>query len=128
MVIGIGTDILHLDRLRLNPEDLAENAPFLRKTYTASERQAASERPDPISYLGTRFAGKEAVFKALGTDDAMVRLDQIEILNADSGQPQVTLSGRMKELAEAKGVTSIQLSLSYETDYAIAFAILQNNP
>ncbi|HAL74019.1 MAG TPA: holo-[acyl-carrier-protein] synthase [Clostridiales bacterium] len=123
MILGVGTDILLIDRLRRNPEDLAENSPFLRKTYTPAEQQAAQARPDPILFFSTRFAGKEAVFKALGSDDSQIRLDQIEILNRADGQPQVTLYGRMKELAEAKGVNSIHISLSYDTDYAIAFVV-----
>jgi holo-[acyl-carrier protein] synthase len=127
MVLGVGTDILLIDRLRRNPEDLAENAPFLRKTYTTAERQAALARPDPVLYYSTRFAGKEAVFKALGSDDGQIRLDQIEILNREDGQPQVTLYGRMKELAVAKGVRSIHISLSYDTEYAIAFAVMSDN-
>lgn len=126
MVIGVGTDILLIDRLKRNPEDLAVNAPFLLKTYTPAERQAALARPDPVLYLSTRFAGKEAVFKALGSDDSQIRLDQIEILNRADGQPQVTLYGRMKELAEGKGVSNIHISLSYDTDYAIAFAVASN--
>jgi holo-[acyl-carrier protein] synthase len=126
MVIGVGTDILKIDRLRQDQDDLAANSAFLRKTYTPAERQAAAERPDPVSFLCTRFAGKEAVFKALGSDDPQIRLDQIEILNNPAGQPCVTLYGRMKELADARGITSIHLSLSYETDYALAFAIMES--
>ena len=127
MIIGVGTDILQIERMRRNPDDLKDGAPFLRKTFTPAERQAAAERPDPVLYLSTRFAGKEAVFKALGTDDNLVRLDQIEILNSADGQPHVTLSGRIKELADARGVTSTHISLSYDTDYAIAFAIMEDN-
>jgi holo-[acyl-carrier protein] synthase len=127
MVIGVGTDILKIDRLRSGDCDLSEGSPFLRKIYTLAERLAASGRPDPVLYLCTRFAGKEAVFKALGTDDNQVRLNQIEILNGPDGQPCATLSGRMKELADARGVTSILVSLSYDTEYSIAFAIMQNN-
>jgi len=127
MILGVGTDILLIDRLRRNPDDLAENAPFMRKTFTPSERLAAAARPDPVLFLSTRFAGKEAVFKAIGIDDGYVRLDQIEILNNPDGQPQVTLSGRIKELAEAKGITDVRISLSYDTDYAIAFAVAQDN-
>lgn len=125
MVIGIGTDILDINRLRRCPEDLEDSAPFLVKTYTAAEREAAAARPDRVAYLATRFAGKEAVFKALGTGDGQVRLNEIEILNNTDGQPQVRLTGRMKMLADNRGVEDIKLSLSFENDYAIAFAIMQ---
>ncbi|MGI6333328.1 MAG: holo-ACP synthase [Saccharofermentanales bacterium] len=125
MIIGIGTDILDINRLRRCPEDLLPDAPFLIKTYTAAERAAAEERPDKIAYLATRFAGKEAVFKALGIGGDRIRLNEIEILNDGDGRPQVTLTGRMKELADRCGVLEVKLSLSYENDYAIAFAIMQ---
>lgn len=126
MVIGVGSDILRLDRVEQDASQLPDGSPFLRSTYTAAERAAAAARPIPAHYLATRFAGKEAVFKALGTDSSYVKLNEIEILNDQNGQPQVTLYGRLKQIAEEKGVTNILLSLSYDTDYAIAFAIVQN--
>jgi holo-[acyl-carrier protein] synthase len=127
MVIGIGTDILRIDRLRQDTGDCTADSPFLRKTFTPAEQLAAAGRPDPILYLATRFAGKEAVFKALGHDGSQIRLNEIEILGDANGQPQVTLSGQMQLLAAAKGVTSICISLSFDTAYAIAFAIMQDH-
>jgi holo-[acyl-carrier protein] synthase len=127
MVIGVGTDILRIDRMRQDTGDFSADSPFIRKTFTPAERLAAAERPDPILYLATRFAGKEAVFKALGHDGSQIRLNEIEIVNDANGQPQVTLSGRMQQLADAKGVASTCISLSFDTEYAIAFAIMQNH-
>ena len=56
-----------------------------------------------------------------------VRLDEIEILAADTGQPRVTLSGKILDLAAQKGIRSIQVSLSYETEYAVAFALAEGD-
>ncbi len=126
MITGVGTDILKIDRLRNDQASLTTGSPFLTKTFTTDELHAAAERADPTRYLATRFAGKEAVFKALGTGDGLIRLNEIEILNDDNGQPNVTLSGRARLAADAMSVTNIQISLSHDTDYAIAFAIMQN--
>jgi holo-[acyl-carrier protein] synthase len=123
MVFGIGTDILKVERIR----DIldGDRGAFITKTFTEKERLQASERGDPVIYYATRFAGKEAVYKCFGSVAAALNLTEIEILNAETGQPQVSLGGALRELASRKGIKKIHLSLSYETEYAVAFAVAQ---
>ena len=118
---GIGVDILKIDRIR---NTCTEGDPFLKRVFTQMERDEAKERPDPVVYFATRFAGKEAVFKTLGENESALRFHEIQILQLPDGNPEVTLLGDLKLLANKKGVKSILLSLSYDTDYAIAFACL----
>lgn len=120
MLIGIGTDIFKMSHLHaeyLNPGD-----PFVRQTYTEREVEEAGNREVPLYYFATRFAGKEAVFKALNRDAEKVKLKEIEILNQASGQPFVRLHGKLKEDAEKAGIRRVMISLSYDTDYAVAYA------
>jgi holo-[acyl-carrier protein] synthase len=123
MTIGVGTDILSIQRIR----DVLENdrESFVSKVFTLKEREQASENPDPVSYLATRFAGKEAVFKCFGIH-GNIRLSEIEILDGETGQPQVALSGALLDVAVEKGIRDVQISLSYENEYAIAFAVAQD--
>ena len=123
MVIGVGTDILRIERIRNILDDNCLS--FINKTYTAEECRQAELRPNPIMYYATRFAAKEAVFKSLGIDGSFIELNEIQILNNEQGQPFVTLYGKIKRLAEEKEVSHINISLSYETDYALAFAIAE---
>lgn len=125
MVTGVGTDLLKISRL--SPETLREDDPFFKSTYTARESAQARERDDPRMYCATRFAGKEAVFKALGIPADGVRLNEIEILAAPDGHPVVTLHGKVRAMADARGICQILLSLSYDTEYAVAYAIAQDN-
>lgn len=121
MVKGIGTDLLKIQRIinfQSNPDD-----PFFLKIFTKAEHAQAVLRSDPTLYYATRFAGKEAVFKCFGIDGNHVRLHEIEILSLDNGMPQVTLHGHLKEIAAEKKISRIELSLSYEDAYAIAFAV-----
>lgn len=70
----------------------------------------------------TRFAGKEAVFKTFGVDGNAILLNEIEILENEVGQPIVILHGNAKRIAKQNQIQKILISLSYDTDYAIAYA------
>ncbi len=123
MIIGIGTDILSIERLISILETGREC--FLQKVYTRSERQEAEKRPKPLFYYATRFAGKEAVFKTLASNDGSLRLCDIEILSDESGAPHVRLHNAVSTEAEKKGIRRIHLSLSYEESFAVAFAVAE---
>ena len=123
MVLGIGIDILNIQRMRGVLE--SDSGSFITKVFTEKEREQVSDHPDPVAYFASRFAGKEAVFKCFGIDSSGIHLNEIEIRGAETEQPQVRLLGKFREIAKEKGVKDIQISLSYDTDYAVAFAIAQ---
>ena len=123
MILGVGTDILSMERIRAILE--GESDSFVRNVYTQKEREQAADSPDSVSYLATRFSGKEAVFKCFGIQGD-IRLSEIEILDGETGQPSVTLSGELGSIAAKKGIKNVQVSLSYDTDYAVAFAVAQD--
>lgn len=120
MIHGIGTDILHIKTIAPSVADLDD--PFVRSVYTKKELEIIQSRQIPLYCFATRFAGKEAVFKSLGVDGDSLRLNEIEILETSFEQPLVILHGKAKALAASFGITKILLSLSYDTDYAVAYA------
>ena len=124
MVKGVGTDILSIQRIRNILE--GDSEAFIRHSFTTKEKEEASGRTSPVAYYATRFAGKEAVFKCFGIDGDEFRLTEIEILGSETEQPQVSLLGKIKEIAVKKEIKDVRISLSYETEYAVAFAIAQN--
>ncbi len=121
MIYGIGTDILYLSQIAEGVSD--PDGPFVRKTYTPAEIRLIESRPVPLNSYATRFSGKEAVFKALNVNGNAVRLNEIEILENENGQPTVTLHGNAARLAAEKGIHRILISLTYDTDLAGAYAI-----
>ena len=123
MIAGIGTDILRIKNL--SRTCLRSGDPFLEKTYSEEEIRAAAAREIPFYYYATRFAGKEAVFKALRISPEHVKMSEIEILNDENGAPQVKLYGNLLAQAVAKGITCIHISLSYEEEYACAMAVAE---
>lgn len=122
MVLGVGVDLLSVQRMR--GVLATDEGTFVSKVFTAGERAEADKQPDSALFLATRFAAKEAVFKCFGTGED-VRLDQIEILGSETGQPQVSLSAGAKELAARLGIQGWYLSLSNDRELAIAFAAAQ---
>lgn len=120
-VLGVGTDILCIKTIA--PSVQREEDPFVQRIYTPAERTLIQSRDIPLYSYATRFAGKEAVFKAFGVDGDAFRLNEIEILENEAGQPIVFLHGKAATCAEQKGIRQVLLSLSYDTDYAVAYAV-----
>ena len=71
------------------------------------------------------FAGKEAVFKCLGISaDSLDSWLDIEIVDGEHGQPEVNIRGSLATVADFHGAERVALSLSYDTEYAMAVAAL----
>lgn len=126
MLYGVGTDILKHGQL--SSAILKENDPFFEKVYSKREQAEAKNRDDAYAYYCTRFAAKEAVFKALNIQgDHHIILNEIEVLSKESGQPYIVLNGRLKKIAIEKNIGNIQISISYDTDYFIAFVVIETD-
>ncbi|MDO8671083.1 MAG: holo-ACP synthase [Dehalococcoidia bacterium] len=119
---SVGVDVIEIDRVRkvLTRHGLR----FLTRVYTEPERMYCRNR---ISELAVRFAGKEAVMKALGTGIRGVGWREIEILPDRRGKPHVVLYDRAKDRAEDLGLTEFAISLSHAHAYAVAFVVASNH-
>jgi holo-[acyl-carrier protein] synthase len=122
-IIGLGTDIVEIARVKavMARFDLR----FRERVYTAGELALGEVKSNAMSYFSGRWAAKEAAAKALGCGiGENCSFTDIEILNDENGRPQLTLSGAAAKLAEKLGATSIKLSISHETSYAVATVII----
>ena len=114
----IGTDIVEIVRIRKAVEQWGER--FLKRIYTETELRLCGKRS---SRLAGRFAGKEAVMKALGTGAKGVSWREIEILSEPGGKPVVYLHGKAQSKADRLGLEKLAISLSDTAEYAIAFVV-----
>lgn len=125
MIKGIGTDIVDVDRVKTVLG--RQNHRFVERILTLAEQAIYAQHHNPVAYLAKRFAAKEALAKALGTGIAKgVGFQQIEIVNEESGEPKIVLTGDALKLQQEKGINSIHLSLSDEKNYAVAFVVLES--
>ena len=121
MVIGIGIDIIEIDRIRDSVEKFGDR--FLNKVYTRRELDYCLKKKYKYQHLAARFAAKEAVYKALATGwDEDVSWQNIEISNEPNGMPIVTLQGKLKKFLH-KG-RDLKISMSHSRDYVACMAII----
>jgi len=112
----IGIDIIEIDRIEKAIARWRES--FLHRVYTEPELKLCHNKP---SSFAARFAGKEAVIKALGTQTKGINWKEIEILSDPSGKPFVHLYGKAQNQADSLGLNNLAISLSHSREYAIAF-------
>ncbi|NBH03212.1 4'-phosphopantetheinyl transferase superfamily protein [Amycolatopsis sp. SID8362] len=118
----IGADLMHLAEL----DRLLTRTWFRAYAYAESELATASgfgpERRQ--EFLTGRFAGKEAVAKAIGTGFGRgVTPRQIAIERAGSGESRVVLTDAAAARAAALGVVAVQLSITHKADLVLAVAL-----
>jgi len=113
----LGIDIIKVARIR---DTLARfGARFSGRVLTPNEQRYVRDRPE--TFAG-RWAAKEAVSKVLGLGVRGIGWRDIEVERLPTGQPAVRLHGRAAERAEQLGMDRIALSITHESDYAVAIA------
>ena len=123
MIIGIGVDIVQIERVRKLVENYSE---FMHQVFTAREIEFCQAKADSASSYAARFAAKEAMLKALSTRwNEKVNWLDIEVINEEQGNPILKIKGRTLRLMKKMGVYQTHLSLSHERDYALAFVVLE---
>jgi len=116
----VGIDLIEIDRVA---RALRRHPRFAERVFTPTELAYCMSRPNPPQHLAARFAGKEAVGKALGVG---VHFTWREIEIAGRPKPGVTLSGRTLQFAESIAAGLIDLSMTHSKGMAAAVAIVHD--
>lgn len=123
MILGIGTDIIKVDRLQRSIE---KNERFAEKVFTTAEISYCEARASKYQSYAARFAAKEAVMKAIGTGwDGTINWTDIEVVLDHLGKPGILCHGATLAFMDKHRITHIHLSLSHEQDYAVAYVVLE---
>ena len=120
--LSVGIDLIEIERIR---RALDRYPRFRERCFTEAERSYCDSRPNPAESYAGRFAGKEAVGKALGFGVARAfAWREIEIVGRP--KPTVHLSGRPAAWAERVGAGRIDLSMTHSRELANAVAIVDD--
>ena len=119
-MIRVGTDLIEIARVR---RSLGRYAQFRERCFTPAEHAYCDSRRNPAESYAGRFAGKEAVGKALGFGVARAfAWKDIEIVGRP--KPSVRLSGRVRDWAEKTNAGAIDVSMSHSRELANAVAVV----
>jgi holo-[acyl-carrier protein] synthase len=122
VIVGIGIDIVHIERLKrwLNIPGLPE------RYFHPEELESALAKGEGAELsLAARFAAKEAFGKALGTGLAGIDLKDIMVANRHNGRPEIEVFGTALEALKKSGAVRIYVSLTHERDNAVAMIVLE---
>lgn len=116
MIIGVGTDLIEIERVR----KACEKEAFLMRVYTETERRQAGEK---ASRLAGDFAVKEAVSKVFGTGFRGFYPNDIEVIRDENGKPFVKLHGAAKVISDKMRINKIHVSITNTKTLAMAYAV-----
>lgn len=124
MIVGVGIDLVAIDRVRTLVERHGKRG--RRRLFTPGEQEACDRRIDPAECLAARFAAKEAALKALGCGkQPELRWTEIEVVEGEGGKPGLVLTGAVETRARELRVARISVSLTHEAGLAGAIVILE---
>lgn len=124
MIFGVGTDIVELSRIKATHERFGEH--FIERLLMPEELELFRRSKWPARFLAMRFAGKEAVVKAMGTGFAHgVWIRDVGITNDKWGRPLVIWSERGRAVCDELGIGAGHVSLTDDAGLIIAFAVVE---
>jgi holo-[acyl-carrier protein] synthase len=117
----VGVDLIEIERVR---RALERYPSFRARCFTEEERRYCDSRPNPAQHYAARFAGKEAVGKAIGFGVARAfAWRDVEIVGRP--KPDVRLSGRMQAWAARVGAVRLDLSMTHSHELAAAVCVAE---
>lgn len=121
MIVGLGIDLVETPRIRRAYERFGPA--FARKIL--HERELAALPANPVDFLASRFAAKEAAVKALGTGFRGIWFQDLYVEKLENGQPGLVLLGPALERFHALQAKRVLLSLTHGRNTAAAVVILE---
>ena len=125
MIVGLGIDIIEIDRIA--EVYVRHRERFAQRILTDAERVYVLRHADPRQRLAGRWAAKEAALKALGTGLADgIGWKDAEILNDESGKPALHFHGKALVRARELGAVKYHVSITHSETVAMAQVILES--
>src|ERR1700743_1451441 len=111
MIVGIGIDIVEIDRVARMFADKGDR--MLHRLFTDEELRYIKDKAAPAQHLAVRLAAKEATYKALAGNELArgIGWRDVEVFSRADGAPMLRLHGRAErryvELSGASGHVSL---------------------
>ena len=119
MILGVGVDIVENERMNEKLVDRILGEDELKRLPSVKEKK--------IEYLSSRFAAKEAFFKAIGTGLNGFSFKDVQVMNDPDGKPYLSFSDGMSNFLRMRKVRKVHLSISHERKYSVAIVIIEGS-
>jgi holo-[acyl-carrier protein] synthase len=125
MIFGIGVDLVKIPRIAAALEQFGDR--FKNRIYTSQEISSCEARGHTAHGYALRFAAKEAFSKALGVGLRRygIRWQEVEVVSAPSGRPELRVSGQAAQLCREHGIRGMFVSLTDEGEFGVAVVVLE---
>ena len=121
MIIGIGTDIVEVVRIR---KAIERTPSFLKGVFTDNEVEYINSKKNKYETAARIFTVKEAFSKALGSGIRGFGLKDIEVLHTELGKPIINLSEKVsKKISEED--YRVHVTISHTKENAVSFVIIE---
>ncbi len=118
--IAVGADLTSVRAVRASLDRFGDR--YRRRLFSEAEL-ADTAGPTEAEGLAARFAGKEAVFKALAVGADGLPWRSVEVQRRGNGAPSLALSGPAAALAAQRGLDRWAISLTHEGGLAGAVVV-----
>lgn len=110
----LGIDIEEIGRFK----KLIKDKKFVKRVFSEDEIKYCSSKKNSVQHFAVRFAGKEAVWKAVNDKIKKLVITDISFKNSLSGKPEVYIKN--------KKVKNIEVSFSHTKAIVTAIALLKS--
>ncbi|OAS17435.1 holo-ACP synthase [Paenibacillus oryzisoli] len=126
MIIGVGTDLLEIERVRSMLESSSGHR-FMERILTPAERDLAQQRRGRLAeFVSGRFAAKEAIVKAIGCGiGKQIGFQDLEVLPDTLGKPVCTVRDEALQRSGLPSSCRIHISITHTGSMAAAYAIVE---
>ena len=97
---------------------------FFERVFTSGEIEYCFQKNVPYPSLAVRFAAKEALIKAIGSE-IPVNMKNIEIISHESGRPSIMVKEEVEKFFKAQKIKHCHISLSHEREYGVGSVVLE---
>lgn len=126
MIYGIGTDLVNIKRIEEALFRFGDR--FLHRILSKEEVAEYAHSSQPARFVAKRFAAKEAFSKAYGTGiGESVGWHDVRVTHDEFGKPLIQTSQALHEKLLARQITRTHISITDETEQALAFVILEKS-
>ena len=118
--MSVGVDLIEIERVR---RALERYPAFRERCFTDAEQAYCDSRPNPAQHYAARFAGKEAVGKALGFGVARAfAWRDVEIAGRPKPSVRAVRAGR-RSGRSGSGRERLDLSMTHSRELAAAVCV-----